>query len=216
MNDLEAFLDHNVEGYLFWDLRAMQRIIALPGEPGGGLGYPLLMTAFSGIELLGALLSHRPFDRKAGPAYFEDYWRNFLYPQSAEVAPEISVAYRLARNGIAHAFLLKGPLGVIKGQPQFHLAHSADGTFYIDASQLATDLIMSYNSSVQPCLTSPSARVNPALMGSRLKEMSATYDSQARAALPHSGVRGASGVGAPVGGTPQGASGPVPSSVSRS
>lgn len=211
MTDLERFLERDVEGYLFWDLRAMQRQIALPGEPGGGLGFPLLMATFSGIELFGALLSPTAFSVKsgAGYGYFEAYWCSFLYPNLKPPAAEINVAYRLARNGIAHNFMLKGPVGIVKGQSSFHLTHDSGGTFYIDSSQLATDLINSYHASVKPHLSAPNARVDPALMAARLGEILAAYESQANSLLPNHGAAGAVGIGTPSPGQPSGASGPT-------
>ncbi len=112
MKDLEAFLKHNVEGYLFSDLREMQRI---------PIGYPLLMATFAGIELLGALLSTSQFDKEKGSDYFTSYWTTWLYPNLNNTETIGRVLYKLVRHGIAHSFMLKGPIVIVHSQPGIHL-----------------------------------------------------------------------------------------------
>jgi hypothetical protein len=216
LDDLDWFLAHNVEGYLFHDLRVMQRTSAPEGAPGGALGYPLLMSTFAGIELLGAVLSQEKFDTNAGQRYFQLYWEGFLYPTSHQTARP--VVYKLARHGIAHAFLLKGPLGVVKGQPVHHLQYGANGAFYIDATQLATDFMVSYETRVRPFLSTSSAQLNRQTMVQRLEEITKAYGEQAKATLtrpaaagtPHAPVGASGSVGM------SGIVGPISSSVSSS
>ena len=57
ISEFEQFVENDIRGNLFSDLRAMQKI---------PVTFPLLMTAFAGIELFGALLSQSPFDAYAG------------------------------------------------------------------------------------------------------------------------------------------------------
>jgi hypothetical protein len=73
MTSLIAFLDHNIDSYLFGDLSAMRPVVEKTGVKGGGLGYPTLMSTYAGIEFLGALLSKKPFDTFGGRTYFESY-----------------------------------------------------------------------------------------------------------------------------------------------
>jgi hypothetical protein len=179
MADLGDFLAHSVEGYLFGDLKAMQAVSQAEGARGGGLGYPMLMTTLAGIELLGALLIEQPFDAHAGKKYFQAYWKSYLYPNDPPKAAAADIAYALARHAIAHTFLLKGRLAVVKGRPTVHLALGSSGEFYIDATQLALDFIDSYDSRIKPSLDNPSGRVNSVTMGQRLSELELSYANAA-------------------------------------
>ena len=40
----------------------------------GAVGYPMVMTALSGIEVLGALTSRSTFNRDNGAARFGEFW----------------------------------------------------------------------------------------------------------------------------------------------
>jgi hypothetical protein len=217
MSDLDDFLKHDIEGYLFHDLRAMQSVTAPQGAPGGGLGYPQLFTALAGIELLGALLSKTTFNTYSGQAYFRDYWHRFLYPGRSALA-EVDVVYQLARHGVAHTFLLKGKLGVLKGQPAHHLTHATNGMFLIDATTLAEDLMSSYEKRVKPYLDSPTPDVSRTDMEARLADIASIYSAQAAPLLQAArGVRGAAASGPlPPGAGPSGPIGPVSSDVSSS
>lgn len=53
---LDELLAKNVDGYLLGDIESLVRVEA-QGKDAGACGYPLLMTVFGGIELLGALSS---------------------------------------------------------------------------------------------------------------------------------------------------------------
>jgi hypothetical protein len=53
---LGEFLERYVEGYLFADLQSMAAV-KVPAGQYGALGYPMMMTALAGVELLGALTS---------------------------------------------------------------------------------------------------------------------------------------------------------------
>lgn len=179
MADLATFLKHNVEGYLFNDLRALQGPPPPPGTQDPGLCYPLLMTSFAGIELLGALLCEEPFRRDAGNIYFRGYWIKYLYPLLPESEETACTLYQLVRHGIAHAYVLKGPIGVVRRQPAFHLKRDVSGLFYVDAVQLAEDFMKSYESNVLSILSTTTGAVNHATMTTRLGEIEAAYNDQA-------------------------------------
>jgi hypothetical protein len=198
MDDLELFLKHNVEGYLFKDLAAMRNIPSIGTESGGGLGYPLLFTCFAGIELLGALTDPNKFDTNSGGTYFANYWQSYLYPATHLGKAEVEIVYRLARNGVAHNFLLKGELGVVKGDPALHLKHDSFGKFIIDASQLSEDLEASYTQRVHPLLAGP-LRLS---MDARRQEIGTTYSSLASGLLarhPKAGTLGPTAQQGPTG-----------------
>ena len=212
MPEPDDFLRHNIEQYLFDDLRVMQGLPTPPAGGGGGLGYPLLMSALAGIELLGALVSQSPFDTNSGRSYFREYWQLFLYPNDVGRHGAADFIYTSARNAITHSFLLKGQVGIVKGQPAWHLTKDASGAFYIDASQLASDLIVSYEARVKPCLTAATSQLSRATILDRVQELQASYAKTAQNAVtktPSPGGMAPASIGI------SGLSGPVSSSVSR-
>jgi hypothetical protein len=144
--ELRAFLSHNVERYLFGDLERMGNLRNIAPPLGGGVGYPVLQSAFSGIELLGGMVAPDLFttDARAGRSYFVGYWERFLYPTQVNNREIANAVYTLFRNGIAHTFLPKGRVGVFVGEARMHLTRDAAAAVYIDAISLAADLKRSY------------------------------------------------------------------------
>lgn len=160
MNDLDDFLKHNIEGYLFGDLRAMQSI---------PVTYPLLMSTFAGVELLGELLYEKDAPKRSerGRAYFVEYWTEYLYPLSTSAIG--NSLYTLVRNGIAHGFAPRGPIAVSREDPQRHLHRDASGVVIIDAVKLADDFIASYHHCVKPRVEAADGRTVSATFA-RMKE----------------------------------------------
>lgn len=174
MTNLEAFLQHNVEGNLFRDLREMQRV---------PIAYPLLMTTFAGIELLGALLSVSRFKTGRGAIYFSSYWKTHLYPRLKNTEAIGNVFYQLVRHGIAHHFVLKGPMAVVRSEPTVHLTQDCDGNRLVDAVQLATDFMDSFTARVKPLVASTAGEVNSMTMAARLQEIETAFRAQAATQL---------------------------------
>jgi hypothetical protein len=180
---LADFLAKNVEGYLLKDLDTL-KVAAPATRPGPGwVGYPLLISAFAGIELLGALVSATRFDRNDGRKYFDSFWAGYVYKRDAVRAAVGLHIYDLARHGLAHAFVVKGDLDVYKSQPQLHLVRSATGGISIDAVQLANDFADVYWTNVKPLAASATGPVTQATMTDRLNEMEADYNRQASKVL---------------------------------
>lgn len=177
MTDVEAFLKRNIEGYLFYDLRAMQQDDA----NGEGVGYPLVMSTCAGIEILGALLSASAFNNRpgTGSGYFNAFWRDYLYPPPSVNGAVGDTLYQLVRHGIAHGYVLKGNIGVLRKRPELHLATDASGLLYIDAVELSNNLMAAYRTRVVPILAKTVGPVSRASMQDRLTEMEATYLAQA-------------------------------------
>ena len=73
---LDEYLERFIEGYLFEDLRSMASIKLAPGKKAGAVGYPMAMTALSGIEVLGVLTSRASFHPKQGRLRFGEFWRD--------------------------------------------------------------------------------------------------------------------------------------------
>ncbi|MFH1862216.1 MAG: hypothetical protein ABH878_05325 [bacterium] len=179
MSDLNIFLQHNVEGYLFEDLKTLKAASITPGKTAGAVGYPLVMTAFAGIELLGALVSTQEFNPSHGAEYFTAYWSQYLYDTDPARKDAGNVLYKLVRHGLAHVFVTKGDIGVAKGAPSRHLMRDDDGCVWIDANQLAEDLMSSYCTRFKPLLTKASGPVNLKTIADRYKEMVNEYTAQA-------------------------------------
>jgi hypothetical protein len=168
MSRLDQVLAHNIDGYLAWDVGSM----SLDDADGRGVGYPLLMATCAGIEFLGALLSPTEFQvHGQSSANFVRYWGDVLYPSPSPNSGFGQLIYGLARCGIAHGFLLKGEVRVIRHEPQLHLKRDADGNFVVDAVQLARDFLNSYWFRIARDLTDPAKAALRARMESRLSEM---------------------------------------------
>ena len=177
MVDLAKFLKENVEGYLFKDLDALIAVGPLPGENLGAVGYPLLITTFAGIELLGALASAKKFDPRSGAYYFTSFWGTYLYPADRQRVDAAGPIYKLVRHGLAHAFVVKGDIVVGKSGP--HLGRFPSGAVCIDAAQLAQDLKNSYYRFIGPQVDKTAGPLNRNTMTSRLNEMADEYERQA-------------------------------------
>jgi hypothetical protein len=143
MTSLETVL----ETYLCDDLRALCAT---------RVGYPILSTAFAGIELLGALLSPKAFSPFAGGDYFQAFWSTHLYP-GTKAEDRAKAIYKLARHGVAHQFFLKGEISLMSGEYWQHLTYDG-AVLWIDTHALAADLIKSYHAAVKPLLANPTSR----------------------------------------------------------
>jgi len=179
MIDLDAFLEKNVEGYLFGDLATLKIATHQPERTYGAVAYPLLLSTFAGIELLGALVSSRAFVPNNGSKYFDSFWRNYLYNTDAARADAGASIYKLARHGLAHSFVVKGTLEVVKHAPHLHLVRMNNGAFSVDAVQLATDLETAYQTRVKVLARAVSGTVTTHTMSDRLNEMATEFQQQA-------------------------------------
>lgn len=149
-----------------------------PGKEAGAVGYPLLMSAFAGIELLGALLSLSQFNKDEGAQYFVSFWRDYLYPNDSCRAAAGETLYKLVRHGLAHVYVTKGDIWVFKHAPAMHLVRQHDGAICVDAAQLAEDLEEAYESRVKPLIAAADG-ISSASMTMRLGEMEVAYRAQA-------------------------------------
>ncbi|HTR56308.1 MAG TPA: hypothetical protein VMJ10_36795 [Kofleriaceae bacterium] len=173
--DLKTFLGEFIEGALFMDLDTMA--VAKPSATAstpkyGYLGYPMIMTAAAGIELLGILVADRYEERSQ--KNFKRYWKNYLYPSG----PKRDVAeavYSLARCGITHNYAGKAPTISKSGE---HLVRVGD-IVQIDAVQLATDLKESYFRQIRPIVDgTPSGDVTAKTMAKRLDDMLKAHNKE--------------------------------------
>jgi len=177
--ELKIFLEKYVEGYLFGDIETMKRSVQQQGKDYGAVGYPLLISTIAGIELLGALTSTSTFDTNAGTGkkHFEYFWEIYLYPMDESRAKAGKHIYQLVRHGLAHTFVVKGNINVVKNNIKCHLVKDADGGIYIDAVQLAVDLEEAYKK-FKTLLNLTEGPVNATTIKSRLNEIEKEYVGQ--------------------------------------
>jgi hypothetical protein len=173
---LDEFLERFIEGYLFCDLRSMAPIRVRDGDEYGGVGYPMVMSALSGIELLGALTSDKTFSRWSGsPGRFQQFWAEFMYPQRPKRSQMGSLIYELVRNGLAHTCITKPMVVVTKSHDGAHLCRTADGSIVVDALTLADELVAAYEERVKPRLLESAFRDK---MEGRFRELRREYQKE--------------------------------------
>jgi hypothetical protein len=104
----------------------------------GAVGYPMTMALLAGSELLGALTSDVPDRRR-----IEHYWGNYLKLVNEKYGDLGAIAKELFRNGIAHSYLSRPGVLVIRGRPELHLQLSSQGLI-VDCITLYEDFRQSY------------------------------------------------------------------------
>lgn len=186
---IKQFLSRHVEGYLFKDIRTMMRIRLRKGQKIGGVAYPPLTSILAGMELLGGLLQKNTFvPRGASTTYFNNYWDNFFIIPNPKYKNYRDAFWQLIRNGIAHTYLTKTGVWVVRDKPRDHLNVFKDVTNYyliIDVVEFFNDFVSSYTNYVRPIvyggiLTTLASKVD---MQQRLNEMIASYEAQSNSTL---------------------------------
>jgi hypothetical protein len=192
---IKLFLTRNVEGYLFKDLRAMSKIKLKKGQKFGGAGYPMVSAILAGMELLGGLLQEKPFSTQpsAGFDYFNNYWDNYLSATLPKYRPFSTSVRKLVRHGIAHTYLTKTGVWLVKGNPSAHLEVILDSDNYymiIDVQELFRDFAESYKLMVRPIVWDNQSRgiITKQTMQGRLKEMIEIYEIESNKALSASEI----------------------------
>jgi hypothetical protein len=109
-----------IEGYLFGDLESMATEIK--PKPIGAVGYPIVMAVLAGSELLGALTS----DGSAGNQ-IQHYLHTYMAKVNEKYGDVGEIADDLFRNGIAHSYLSRPGVLVVRGESEWHLAAHTGG-----------------------------------------------------------------------------------------
>lgn len=177
--NIENFLQRHVEGYLFKDMDNMEKIKLASGEWAGACGYPMVATVLSGIELLGALVSAAPFNKRNGRTYFTDYWSSYLGKVDARYKSSslAELMYSLSRHGLAHMYLTKPGVYVTKGQPSSHLQYDTRSKqIIVDAIKFYADFKRSYLQGVKPVVVGRAGKAAmKRTMQDRLDEIAKEY-----------------------------------------
>src|SRR5713101_2638674 len=117
--EIHEFLKKVIDGYLLHDLENMVTFTPKEGTD-GSLGYPIMVSIIAGMELLGALLMTDTVDfsteGKAGNDYFNNYWDNYFSCVDPKYKAYRSLFRQLIRNGIAHTFVGKPGIFIIKDE----------------------------------------------------------------------------------------------------
>lgn len=168
----------------------MGRVKLKKGQRIGGVAYPTINAILSGMELLGGLLQTTTFSTSSsdGNTYFLNYWNNYLSKQNPKYAPYGSIFRKLVRHGIAHTYLTKTGIWILKGNSSEHLKiYTSGGNRYmiIDIGEFFKDFIASYQALVRPIVYGGivGASVTPQDMLNRLNEMIRAYETESNSEL---------------------------------
>lgn len=183
---IEEFLTKHIEGYLLCDLEKMAEIKLEPPETYGAVGYPMIATVLSGIELLGGILSINSFDKNGGNEYFDNYWKNYLSKSCSRYEVEnLAPLFRnLVRHGLAHTFLAKPGILVTKDASDTHLQIDTQRQeLSIDSVEFYRDFKKSYTEQVRPIVFEQPASILTTKdnMQARLNEMEKVYSEDSSA-----------------------------------
>lgn len=175
---LQEYLEKYIDGYLFCDLKSIATKIPANLHPGAA-GYPMILTMCAGMELLGALL--RPtlkdkFNEDQGIKYFGHYWKYYLSKTNPEYKKYGEIARTLVRNGLAHLFMTKPNIGIVKSNPRLHLK-KVEGHLVIDCVRLFEDFKKSYEDHAKPVILD--GKEGTQLASNRLHQIMAQYTIEA-------------------------------------
>ena len=130
-DNLRALLDR----YLLPDLRRLRSLP--PDETGAGAClYPLALTLMAAIEFSGTLLDKAAYNIKKNEHYFTIYWQRCLF-KGRPVAQDAGAVYNLLRHGLAHLYLPKGNLGVVRDPSTVVLVLDDKGRRSVNVDALA-------------------------------------------------------------------------------
>jgi hypothetical protein len=142
---VEDVLNLVVEDYMLGDLDSMRDHI--PAKASGAVCYPMLLAVLAGSELLGELTSDR-----GDP--LEHYWTEFMAKIDAKYASAAAIAKDLCRNGLAHVYLTKPGIGVVRGEPSRHLRRESESLLILDCLVLHEHFRQSYERHAGPAIRS--------------------------------------------------------------
>ena len=168
---LDDYLAQFIEGYLLEDLASMASIKLADGKRYGAVGYPMVMTVLSGIEVLGVLTSQARFNPEHGAPRFGEFWQRFVYADRPAVQRLDALVYAFVRHGLAHAFMTKPMIRVTKHHDPTHLCKDAEGILCLDALTFAEEFVASYRQRLRPQIVGDLK----ATMERRFAEMRAAY-----------------------------------------
>jgi hypothetical protein len=147
---LDEYLEQFIEGDLLEDLHSMAPVRLAEGKRYGAVGYPMVMTVLSGIEVLGVLISRSRYNANNGAARFGEFWKQYMYCDRPAFQRLDSLMYDFIRHGLAHAFMTKPMVRVTKHRDSAHLCRTCDHVLCVDALTLADDFEIAYQQRLRP------------------------------------------------------------------
>jgi len=172
--DIKVFFSHIIDGYLFHDLKNMNEVKQKKGEPAGAVGYPMLATTASGMELLGSILQQSGTykdDAASSFGYFKHFWTEYLVPIDARYKDKEIIFWKLIRHGVAHTYFTKVGITVTKRKPSKHLLATPSG-LNVDCSTFYKDFLKAYKRLVREQLKNEAFANNVQLNINKLFELS--------------------------------------------
>lgn len=116
-----------LDRYLIGDLETMVNEVGQKNC--GGLGYPVVHSVVSGIELMGLLISGKT--KEEG---FNFFWEHYFKQEKPFYEGANTMIYRTVRHGTAHIFLVKAGISVTKsGTDHFKLYENEEFIKYYRA-----------------------------------------------------------------------------------
>jgi hypothetical protein len=181
---IDDFAKKLIEGYMLSDLETMSRCGSLPGSSDGAVGYPMMTTILSGMELLGGLLlpPNGSLNIVDGEKNFINFWENFYacsFPKNIGLSRLI---YQLVRNGIAHTFIAKHGVIIFKFSGDSLRVDAAKREVWIDPNAMYEEFSITYKNLVKPILRGvPSSNgLTKEVMQKRLNQIDHKYDRDSK------------------------------------
>lgn len=144
--DIDDFFKKIIDGYLLHDLKNMNEVRQKSGEPAGALGYPMLATTVSAMELLGGILQTNELYNDtphSSKGYFQHYWNTYLTTVDNRYSDKSDIFWILIRHGVAHTYFTKLGITVTKRKPSKHLLSTRSG-LNVDCSVFYMDFLKAY------------------------------------------------------------------------
>lgn len=182
LRHLEEYLDQCIDGYLLADLESITTRIPPDLHPGAA-SYPMVLATCAGMEFLGALLrptSEDEFNEDDGIKYFGHYWKHYLSKVNPQYEKYGEVTRTLVRNGLAHLFITKPKIGIVKSDPSRHLKTEGEHLI-IGAVQLYEDFKKSYIEYAKPVILD--GKDGTQLASRRLRQMMDKYTAESERVL---------------------------------
>lgn len=142
----------------------------------GASGYPIIASVCAGMELLGSLVfpGSEKFADSLADKHFEFFWNEYM-AKKPEYVPQLGILFRkLVRHGLAHSFLAKPGVYVLKGDSGQHL-RVGNHELLVDANTLIRDFKEVYKNFWKPSLADSDVRRH---VQTRLGSMLGSYESR--------------------------------------
>jgi hypothetical protein len=181
---IDDFLERLVEGYMLEDLEMMSKESLPEGKRYGAVGYPMMTTILSGMELLGGLLlpSKQSFDPRKGRVNFLNFWDHYFAKRYPDYAGLGNLMYNLIRHGVAHTFVAKHGIIIHKFSGQPLLINTDKEEVYIDPNVFYKEFKETYNKMIKIIIKNDTevsgAKRN--LMQSRLDRIEKDYSNDSK------------------------------------